>query len=119
MRAEEDEGAGAEAAVPRAPDHTVPKAQVVKGKKLPLVGGAVSGEAIAGFATAVSLWPVVLSDPGLGAVILVVLGPSALFLAWRGLEDARRQSIGGKNYALATIPITALAALYAIVKLVA
>jgi proton-dependent oligopeptide transporter, POT family len=109
MRAEEDDDrSSGEAAAPRPPD-----------PKLPLVGGAVSGEAIAGFATSVALWPVVLSDPGLGAVILVVLGPSALFLAWRGLQDVRKQGIGGKNYALATIPITALAALYAIIKLVA
>jgi POT family proton-dependent oligopeptide transporter len=108
-----------QAGLPPAPDHSVPVAQVVKGKKLPLVGGDVSGEAIASFATALAPWPMLLSNPALGAVILVVLGPSALFLAWRGLGDARRHSIGGKHYALATIPVTLLAALYAILKLVA
>jgi proton-dependent oligopeptide transporter, POT family len=123
MRSEEDEATG-EDDVPRAPDHSVPKAQAVKGqevkgRKLPVGGGAVSGEAIAGFATSVALWPVVLSEPALGAVILVVLGPSALFLAWRGISDARKQSIDGRRYALATIPVTLLAAVYAIVKLVA
>lgn len=109
MRSEDDEGEAAAA--------TIPTAQVVKGSRLPLSGGAVSGEAIAGFATAVSLWPVVLSDPGLGAVILCVLGPSALFLAWRGFRDVRKLGIGGRGYATATIPVTALAALYAAVKL--
>lgn len=76
----------------------------------------VSGEAIAGFATAVALWPVVLSEPSLGAVILIVLGPSALFLGVRGILDAKRHRVGGMGYAIATFPIVGAAALYAIVK---
>lgn len=111
MRGDEDEPETAAASA------VMPTAQVVKGSRLPLSGGTVSGEAIAGFATAVSLWPVVLSDPGLGAVILCVLGPSALFLAWRGFRDVRKLGIGGRGYASATIPVTALAAVYAAVKL--
>lgn len=90
--------------------------QVVKESPLKAFAN-VSGEGIAAFATAVSLWPVVLSEPSLGAVILCVLGPSALFLAWRGLQDSRKLGIGGRGYSLATIPVTALAAVYAAVKL--
>lgn len=72
----------------------------------------VSGEAIAGFATSVALWPVLLSEPALGAVILVVLGPSAIFLGVRGLLDAKRHKVGGIKYAFATFAITGAAALY-------
>ncbi len=100
-------------------DGGVPKAHVVKDGARPagaLASSAVSGEAVAGFATAVALWPVVLSDPGLGGIITIVLGPSAVILGIRGLLDANKHGIGGRGYALAAFPITALAALYALIN---
>ena len=116
----DDEKGDATAASPPPPassSSNMPAAHVVKDKHAPRDRGAISGEAVAGFATSVALWPMALSQPSLGAVIIIVLGPSAIFLAVRGLLDANRYHIGGLGYAIATFPITAAAALYVIGKL--
>ncbi|MFO0748230.1 MAG: oligopeptide:H+ symporter [Myxococcota bacterium] len=86
----------------------------------------VTGNGIAGFATAVALWPVVATDPGLGLAICCILGPSVVFLALRGLTECRSGTrvgddlailpVGGKGFALATFPIALGAVAYALIK---
>jgi hypothetical protein len=89
---------------------------------------AVTGYGIAGFATAIALWPVSLTDPGLGLVICCILGPSVIALALKGLAECRHggralagggfaPSVGGRNLSLAALPIVVGAAIYAIVGL--
>lgn len=78
----------------------------------------VTGYGVAAFATAVALWPVVLTDPGLGAVICVVLGPSVIILGLKGVRESRRPNVGGIGLAMTAIPIVAAAALFAVVNLV-
>jgi hypothetical protein len=77
-----------------------------------------TGYGIAAFATAVALWPVVLTDPGLGAVICIVLGPSVVLLGLKGAGESRKPGIGGAGFALSAIPILAAAAVFAVIKLV-
>jgi proton-dependent oligopeptide transporter, POT family len=77
----------------------------------------VTGYGIAAFATAAALWPVVLTDPGLGAVICVILGPSVVILGLKGAGEARKGDVGGSGFALGSIPVLAAAAVFAVVKL--
>jgi POT family proton-dependent oligopeptide transporter len=80
---------------------------------------AISGTGIAGFSTAVSLWPVVLTDPGLGTAICAILGPAAIIMALRGLQETQHAHVGGRRFALAAFPIAIGAAIYALITLLA
>jgi proton-dependent oligopeptide transporter, POT family len=94
----------------------LPEAQVVSDRKS--AGTRATCESIAAFATAVSLWPMMLlGDAKLGGVIIVVLGPSALLLAWRGFVEAKKHGVGGVGYATAALPITLAAVVYAAVTI--
>jgi POT family proton-dependent oligopeptide transporter len=77
----------------------------------------VTGYGIAAFATAVALWPVVLTNPGLGATICVVLGPSVVILGLKGVGETRRRGIRGAGFAMSAIPIVVAAAVFAVIKL--
>jgi len=89
---------------------------------------SVTGNGIAGFATAVALWPVVLTDVNLGLAICCILGPSVVFLALRGLAECKSGTratpgsavlpVSGKNFVLATFPIAIGATVLAIVRVV-
>jgi proton-dependent oligopeptide transporter, POT family len=101
----------------------VPTASVVKGASARRSGGAagdsVSGNAIAGFATAVALWPIVLNDAQLGGIIVAILGPSAILLGIRGLAEAKKDQVSGAGFAKAALPIALGAGLYALFKILA
>lgn len=94
-----------------------PLAQVVKDKSAAPARAdastAVSGDAIAAFATAVAVWPLVLDDPNLGGIVVAILGTSSVVLALRGLRDAKLHGVGGVGFAKAAVPIALGAAVYA------
>jgi len=90
---------------------------------------SVTGNGIAAFATAVALWPVVLTDSSLGLAICCILGPSVVYLGTRGLAECKSGTraatagaptlpVGGRNFALATFPIALGAIAFAIVRVV-
>lgn len=83
----------------------------------------VTGNGVAGFATAVALWPVVLTDDRLGLAITIILGPSAIALALKGMRECRRSSAPGRKteikgfgLAIATLPVVAAALILSILK---
>jgi POT family proton-dependent oligopeptide transporter len=90
----------------------------------------VTGNGIAGFATAAALWPVVLTDERLGLAITIILGPSALLLAFKGMRECKGggalpearvagsggTAVGGYRFSLITFPLVAGALLVAIIK---
>lgn len=78
---------------------------------------AITGNGIAGFATAVALWPVVLTDPGLGLAICAILGPAAVLMALRGVSETKVAGVGGRVLSFAAMPIAGLGALYALLTL--
>lgn len=94
-----------------------PLAQVVKDKSAAPAradaSSSVSGDAIAAFATAVAVWPLVLDDPKLGGIVVAILGTSSVVLALRGLRDAKAHGVGGVGFAKAAVPIALGAAAYA------
>jgi len=113
--------------------HRVPLESLHQGHAAEDVGGgvlavaasqrvAVTGYGIAGFSTAVALWPVALTDPGLGLAICGILGPSVIFLAMKGLSECRRGArheagpVGGWSFAVAAFPIAIGAVVYALIK---
>ena len=115
--------------------HRVPLESLHQGHEAEDVGGgvlavaasqrvAVTGNGIAGFATAVALWPVALTDPSLGLAICAILGPSVIFLGVKGLSECKRGAdgaggpVGGRSFALASFPIVLGAAVYALVKVI-
>lgn len=104
-------------AEPGEPAAEPPLAQVVKDKSAAPArveaSTSVSGDAIAAFATAVAVWPLVLDDPKLGGIVVAILGTSAIVLALRGLKDAKTHAVGGVGFAKAAIPIALGAAVYA------
>ncbi|MEZ4361271.1 MAG: peptide MFS transporter [Kofleriaceae bacterium] len=107
---------------PDTDDVKVPKAEVVKDASVsrtpsPPPTNSISGNAIAGFATAVAVWPMVLNDPKLGGLTVALLGPSAILLALRGLTEVKKNHVGGGGYAKATVPIAVAAGLYTIFTL--
>jgi proton-dependent oligopeptide transporter, POT family len=97
----------------------LPNAKLVtKGKAGALdAKSTVSGDAIAAFATAAAIWPVVLNDAKLGGLVVAILGPSALVLAWRGWNEIQKGKVGGRGYVTATLPLALGAGLYTIVKI--
>jgi len=81
----------------------------------------VTGNGIAGFATSVALWPVVLTDPGLGVAICCILGPTVILLAVRGLQEcsagrSRPSPVTGRGLTIATFPIALGAVAFALVS---
>jgi hypothetical protein len=78
---------------------------------------SISGYAIAGFATAVSLWPGVLADARLGLLFCVILVPASVILCFKGFHEARRHVIGGYLYASLGFPIALGALVYALVHI--
>jgi POT family proton-dependent oligopeptide transporter len=110
--------------------HRVPLESLHQGHDVAAEGGAipavaasqrasVTGNGIAGFATAVALWPVVLTDPGLGLAICCILGPSVVFLASRGVAECRPGGptrVVGRAFALTTFPIAVGAIVFAIIR---
>jgi proton-dependent oligopeptide transporter, POT family len=55
----------------------------------PVVGGGrtITGYGVASLATALALWPVVLTDPQLGLAVTIILGTSALIMAFKGMVE--------------------------------
>jgi proton-dependent oligopeptide transporter, POT family len=80
--------------------------------------GSISGTAVAAFATAVASWPMVLSDAKLGSIIIVILGPSSILLAMRGLAEIKKTGVAGAGYARATFPISLCAVVYAVTQII-
>ncbi|MBK9070401.1 MAG: peptide MFS transporter [Myxococcales bacterium] len=79
-------------------------------------GRAITGNGIAGFATAAALWPVVLTDAGLGLAICAIPGPAAVLMALRGLAETKDPNVGGRKMSLAVFPLAAVAAGFALVN---
>ncbi len=84
----------------------------------------VTGNGVAGFATAAALWPVVLTDNRLGLAITIILGPAAILLALKGIRECRHGSgrrsgatrIKGLALASAALPIVACALVVSIIN---